>query len=1843
MAGDGNASRQAPPLSSSGLLTGAPASENPNEEAPRPSGSWPSQRISSKASSSRLFSAMAETVRGYLRKAQDAEQAQRLTQAQRRPSWERRSSNSQAPRRVWPSSEADLTHVVREVLAAVQAQKSEAAQESNTKLSEDPGTSKPRAVAPLQAGPGLDEAMPEPPQTTEAVAHLQQALKDQQASFERAMQEQAAQHQRITEAQTASFIQALQEREKFLERILQEKPVKDAQEATPPEDPEASHGRAVVAAPSQACWGLDEATSQTTRCAEAGQPVQPVFQLQQALKEQAALQERVGKLMASSQILKATMQERDQKLQELLQAAGHGEEPPACLLPGQLTDDSAEATAAPSPEGTGQQPLAEAKEEEELPPAHSGPLRLSGRGQAAPVETEEPELPRSAQLVLEEAGSVTPTDDNSAVPHGMRFQFFLDLIEEKREWLEKSTARGKGRKNMYDVCPEVIIERTTCEEQILVLSEADAGKIARSLADPSGDQSIFLPDSLQCRSGVHLGGMKVDELAIQGILCDGGGQRREYWAARADRQQRWMTTSEHGRLDKGPAEIPSHLQKCGKLGEKSARREKELLKQPGTVVVLRRGVPYAQLEKPGELGLLTSFVSHAWGEETLEFAHTLKLHARNVNPSNPGALAYYICTFCNSQHSVDLGGDDWRQSPFNLALEHVASRCHQKRGSMYRAVMLFDRSCSTLKRKWCIFEIFRCQSLGLELDLYCRDGELTRASESQHAKEILQEVMDVDMMAAECSEKKDEITIDGAISDHPSGWTGVVSKVKMQVMGHLSFVAHMAMTRDAFTGQQVEPEQGIELEGSAGKVSLSELIDGCMQACLSACLQSAAGQQVEDENLAKAQLKRMLITGQGGTGKTVITREIVRAAVKLVREKALRLVPLRVPLAELARCAKEEGDMLQVWAVQAFGKDGQELLQGERQLLLLLDGLDEAGTDRRRIISWLDGWLRQNSHRCACVVLTSRPSGTDQVVDQEGKAREPSRSSVLHASEKCLITQDSFPQGSHVLLTDKRDLVIGNGKVPFCEQGFVLRADCCLQPPGCHVRVRRKDRGGWGWVFSPAITLHYSDSSRAKALLEQAWREATGRRADLHRKEARVVVTRADGQKWEESSSFYYKRTIHWATLLDWSATEFPCRAFLALMERQYAEVEVEDLERQYAEVEVEDLELRVEACGDDVFVSAAGLAPGCWLLTGEGFADKFVRYSTTREDGNELLPTEGAFRTLLEGQNGSADALAGAAFVSEMTLRAELSEQLQFQPLQLLPLSPGIAARISKAPEQLLETLPDVVWDTPLMASILGECRKQQEQMDMVTAELDLMEYALRTLIKKAEERTGRRLCSLGPRCLEKLQAGHRLFVEADFEDQVVFQEAQRGHLRLFEPVAGQSAVQVYHLKMHELLAAKAWKEAAGVNLQVAFEQARNEPMLRGAARFLVMMQTAESPEASVDLSNCKLGAADVEALRGALLCRGPRLKIDLSVNRIGDAGATCLADALSGLTSLRELDVELGGSGLELGVGSLAEALEKLPELTKLCLSLGGNQLGDFAACLAGVLSGLTSLRELRVGLFNTGLGPEGVGSLAEALEKLPELAKLCLELGRNELGGFRLFYRGNAGATCLADVLSGLTSLRELRVGLFNTGLGRGQRRPTGPEGVGSLAEALEKLPELAQLCLYLRENELGGFRLFYRGNAGATCLADVLSGLTSLRELRVGLFNTGLGRGQRRPTGPEGVGSLAEALEKLPELAQLCLYLRENELGPPTGTWTAGNKERRNTSESPTYLSHAAAAVLHFVALGFYVLEASNLAVFQGRSPQPAIRFIDTGTGAAKPGAKHHCGFLNLIDLTRPTPR
>ncbi|CAE7941506.1 unnamed protein product, partial [Symbiodinium necroappetens] len=117
------------------------------------------------------------------------------------------------------------------------------------------------------------------------------------------------------------------------------------------------------------------------------------------------------------------------------------------------------------------------------------------------------------------------------VPRGLRLVDLLRLVKDNAEWLQGPTARGTGRKNMYDVTPELIIARSPGHERIVELTAEDAEKITQSLAGSDGEKShgVFVKGSLQCREGAILGGVPVENLVIQGILCEEGPQRKDYW------------------------------------------------------------------------------------------------------------------------------------------------------------------------------------------------------------------------------------------------------------------------------------------------------------------------------------------------------------------------------------------------------------------------------------------------------------------------------------------------------------------------------------------------------------------------------------------------------------------------------------------------------------------------------------------------------------------------------------------------------------------------------------------------------------------------------------------------------------------------------------------------------------------------------------------------------------------------------------------------------------------------------------------------------------------------------------------------------------------------------------------------------------------------------------------------------------------------------------------------------------------------------------------------------------------------------------------------------------------
>ena len=78
-----------------------------------------------------------------------------------------------------------------------------------------------------------------------------------------------------------------------------------------------------------------------------------------------------------------------------------------------------------------------------------------------------------------------------------------------------------------------------------------------------------------------------------------------------------------------------------------------------------------------------------WGEEFLKFLAALEHFAATIPEADP---VFWICSFANNQHSVDLGSD-LADSPFEHALASPSCK---------GVVMVLDSEASTLTRVWCL-------------------------------------------------------------------------------------------------------------------------------------------------------------------------------------------------------------------------------------------------------------------------------------------------------------------------------------------------------------------------------------------------------------------------------------------------------------------------------------------------------------------------------------------------------------------------------------------------------------------------------------------------------------------------------------------------------------------------------------------------------------------------------------------------------------------------------------------------------------------------------------------------------------------------------------------------------------------------------------------------------------------------------------------------------------------------------------------------------------------------------------------------------------------------------------
>ncbi|XP_054426236.1 protein NLRC5 [Pteronotus mesoamericanus] len=149
-----------------------------------------------------------------------------------------------------------------------------------------------------------------------------------------------------------------------------------------------------------------------------------------------------------------------------------------------------------------------------------------------------------------------------------------------------------------------------------------------------------------------------------------------------------------------------------------------------------------------------------------------------------------------------------------------------------------------------------------------------------------------------------------------------------------------------------------------------------------------------------------------------------------------------------------------------------------------------------------------------------------------------------------------------------------------------------------------------------------------------------------------------------------------------------------------------------------------------------------------------------------------------------------------------------------------------------------------------------------------------------------------------------------------------------------------------------------------------------------------------SLCLSRNDIGDTGCYHLSKALRAATSLAELGLSHNQIGDTGAQHLAAILPTLPRLRKIDLSANGIGPAGGV-QLAESLALCKRLEE--LMLGCNPLGDSTA--VGLARGLPpQLRILH--LRSSRLGPAGVLSLGQALDRCPHLEEISL--AENNLAG-------------------------------------------------------------------------------------------------------------------------------------------------------------------------------------------------------------------------------------------------
>lgn len=184
------------------------------------------------------------------------------------------------------------------------------------------------------------------------------------------------------------------------------------------------------------------------------------------------------------------------------------------------------------------------------------------------------------------------------------------------------------------------------------------------------------------------------------------------------------------------------------------------------------------------------FVSHYWGMGVRHFNDAIRKHAESFGSSrDPRGLAYWVCTFSNSQWHVkaELGDGNWKESSFCLALKSPLCR---------GTAMIIDENVYPLQRIWCLFEVYHTIQFSQSGDhfqglLLCTSTGVLQEGRAgtDVAVKVGECAKNLDTRAAEASNEKDKAMIHELIKKMEGGFDGL-NKFVRETIWHALKASH---------------------------------------------------------------------------------------------------------------------------------------------------------------------------------------------------------------------------------------------------------------------------------------------------------------------------------------------------------------------------------------------------------------------------------------------------------------------------------------------------------------------------------------------------------------------------------------------------------------------------------------------------------------------------------------------------------------------------------------------------------------------------------------------------------------------------------------------------------------------------------------------------------------------------------------------------------------------------------------------------------------------------------------------------------------------------------------------